>query len=122
MPSIESSIVCVIALVWVWRSVVALIDAGAPAKSAWISWIDCFPGTAARFWAMRWFSAAICALALGSVADVVTAANTAHVAEQRALERRAGAADAVHRRILELRRGELLKDEIGPRRIACRRR
>ena len=79
MPSIESSIVCVIALVWVWRSVADLIDACAPAKSAWMSWIDCVPGTRARFWAIRWFSAATCALALGSVADVVTAANTATV-------------------------------------------
>ncbi len=42
-----------------------------------MSWTDCVPARPRRFWAMRWFSAATCALALGSVADVVTAANTA---------------------------------------------
>ena len=76
-PSMESSIVCAIDLSWVCRSVVALIAVCAPANSAWISWIDCWPACCARFAPIRWLSAVLCPLAFGLLALVVTAAYTA---------------------------------------------
>ena len=64
-------------LSWVWRSVDALIAVCAPANSACMSWIDCWPVCGARFAEMRCCSALTCAFEFGLLALVVTAAYTA---------------------------------------------